>query len=109
MDLDWDLLRSRYGGGAKVATLTGGSYLEILRIDDEAISVRHRLWRDSITRKDLETAVSLLREEDAPRDAIGFAETLRRYQLQGEDVNPGCSRIPNLCAVVLKDLGYLSS
>lgn len=107
MDFDWKLVRDKYQQGTKINSLAGGSQLEITEVDDEKILVKSRLWRDSLTREDLETAVALLEEGRAPRDPIGFAEAMRRYQLEGEDVHPGCSRVPNMAAVVLKDLGYL--
>jgi hypothetical protein len=104
---DWNLVRDKYHQGMKINSLAGGSQLEITEVDDDKILVKSRLWRDSLTREDLETAVALLAEGKAPPDPIGFAEAMRRYQLEGEQVHPGCSRVPNMAAVVLKDLGYL--
>lgn len=109
MDFDWNLVRDKYRQGMKIDSLAGGSQLEITEVDDEKILVRSRLWRDSLTREDLEMAVALLEEGRAPPDPLGFAEALRRYQAEGEQVQPGCSRVPNMAAVVLKDLGYLRS
>lgn len=107
MAFDWNLVRDRYRQGTKINSLAGGSQLEITEVDDERILVRSRLWRDSLTREELETAVALLEEGKTPTDPLGFAEALRRHQAQGEQVHPGCSRMPNMAAVVLKDLGYL--
>jgi hypothetical protein len=107
VELDWNLLQKRYAPGTELPALTGGARIYVTGIDDEKLSVRSHLWRDSISRKDLETAVTLLRTGELPRQPVGFAEALRRRQLEGEDVNPACSRVPNMTAVVLKDLGYL--
>jgi len=104
---DWKLLQERYPPGTELPPLAGGSRMYVTGVDDEKLSVRSHLWQDSLTRKDLESAVVLLGEGELPREPIGFAEALRRRQLQGEHVNPACSRVPNMTAVVLKDLGYL--
>jgi hypothetical protein len=40
---------------------------------------------------------------------VGGARPLRRYYDGGPRVQPTCSCTPNLCAVVLADLGYLDA
>ena len=107
MALDWAELQARYARGATLPSLAGGSTVRITSVDAEAISLSARLWRDSLARADLETAVRLLQEGAAPRDPLGFAEALRRYYSESVEARPGCSRIPNMAAVVLSDLGYL--
>jgi hypothetical protein len=42
-------------------------------------------------------------------DRIGGVRPPRRYYSGGPRVQPTCSRTPNLCAVVLADLGYLDA
>ncbi len=107
MALEWDDVRTRYAGGATVPSLAGDSVLEVTGVDDAAISLKGRLWRDSLAKSELETALTLLETGEAPRDPIQFAEALRRYYSEGPDMRPGCSRVPNMAAVILKDLGYL--
>ena len=104
--LDWAAVRDRYARRPVVPALTGGSVLEVVDVDDEKICVRQRLWRDCVTRAQLETALTLLGPGGGT--AVEFAEALRRHYSGGPQVQPGCSRIPNLCAVILKDLGFLT-
>jgi hypothetical protein len=40
---------------------------------------------------------------------VGGAHPLRRYYSGGPQVQPTSSRRPNVCAVVLADLGYLDA
>lgn len=107
MYLDWHVVKIRYQPGTRLRPLAGGSTLEIVSIDDDRICVKHRLWQDCVTRGQLDTAFTLLHERTDPIDAIAFAEVLRRHYAGGPDVVTDCSRIPNLSAIVLKDLGYL--
>ncbi len=106
MMIDWSAVRSRYAEQPTVRPLAGGSTLRVVLVDDEKICLRQRLWEDCVTRDQLETALTLLREGDGCT-AVEFAERLRRYYAGGPDVQTDCSRIPNLSAIVLQDLGYL--
>jgi hypothetical protein len=106
--LDWAAVRARYAEHASIPALTGGSVLDVVGVDDEKICLRQRLWRDCVTREELETALALLRGGADSGSPVAFAESLRRYYSGGPQVRPGCSRTPNLCAVILKDLGYLT-
>jgi hypothetical protein len=108
MGLDWDEVRARYRPGTPLRPLAGGSALQIVAIDDARVCVKQRLWQDCVTRQQLDTALRVLRERTHPVDAIKFAEVLRRHYAGGPDVVTDCSRIPNLSAVILKDLGYLT-
>ena len=47
--------------------------------------------------------------DPAVEHRVGGARPLRRYYSGGPQVQPTCSRTPNLCAVVLADLGYLDA
>ncbi len=107
MDLDWDGVRARYRPGTPLRPLAGGSVLQIISVDDDRVCVMQRLWQDCVTRRQLGTALRLLQEWTDPVDAIGFAEVLRHHYAGGPDVVTDCSRIPNLSAIILKDLGYL--
>jgi len=106
-ELDWAAVRARYEQHKVLSSLTGDARLEVVDIDDERMCLRQRLWRDCLTREQLATAVGLLRDRTITGTAVEFAEGLRRYYSGGPQVLTGCSRIPNMCAVVMKDLGYL--
>ena len=108
MALDWDEVRARYDGGGTVPSLTGGSTVEVTGVSEDRIFLRHSLWGDSLSRRELETALDLLDGGSVPSDPIGFAEGFRRYYFEGPEVNPGCSRVPNMAALILKDLGYFN-
>jgi hypothetical protein len=107
MKLDWSAVRARYEHTKTLQPLAGQSILEMVGVDDEKICVKQRLWQDCVTRTALETAVTLLGDRPLPGNAVEFAEELRCYYSSGPDVTTECSRIPNLSAVVLSDLGYL--
>jgi hypothetical protein len=109
MALDWHDLQTRYEKGARLASLSGDAMLEVTAVDDAAIYLKGRLWRDALERTDLENAVELLVTGLAPDDPIEFAEALRRHYSEGPQARPGCSRVPNMAAVVLKDLGYFQN
>jgi hypothetical protein len=100
--LDWVSVRARYRDGAHLAPLAGHSHLTA-SLDGDAICVRQRLWRALITRRDLETALTVLDRTPKPVTAVEFAEHLRVFYTSTTD----CSRIPNLSAVLLSDLGHL--
>lgn len=106
-EFDWGALRARYERQRALPALTGGSTVDVVDVDDERICLRQRLWRDCLAREDLETAVALLRDRQITGSAVEFAEGLRRYYSGGPQVRTGCTRIPNMAAVVLKDLGFL--
>jgi hypothetical protein len=107
MTLDWPAVRARYGHTKTLRPLLGTSPLEVVEVDDERICVKQRLWQDCVSRTALEVAVSLLTDRRRPGNAVEFAEELRRYYSSGRGAITECSRIPNLSAVILKDLGYL--
>jgi hypothetical protein len=107
MNIDWTMVRARYEQQESILPLSGQSRLNIVSVDDEKICFRHRLWRDCVSKDALETAVTVLGDRPLPANAIEFAEELRRHYSSGPSVITDCSRIPNLSAVVLKDLGYL--
>lgn len=102
--LDWSAVRERYENQASVPPLRGTSRIEVVKVDDERICFRQRLWRDCLTRVALDDAVARLGDRTLPADAIAFAEELR---VDLANTITGCSRTPNLSAIVLKDLGYL--
>jgi hypothetical protein len=107
MNIDWKMVRARYEQQRSVPPLTGQSRLDVVGLDDEKICFKHQLWRDCLSKVALETAVTVLGDRPLPANAIEFAEELRSHYSNGPTVITECSRIPNLSAVVLKDLGYL--
>jgi hypothetical protein len=107
VSLGWDAVRARYEPGTGVRPLVGGSQLTVVLVDDEQICLKQRLWQACVTRHELETAIDLLEKTPGPISAVEFAEELRRYYSGGPNVKTECSRVPNLSAVILKDLGYL--
>jgi hypothetical protein len=107
--LDWEAVRERYTGGRIVSPLVGGSALRLSPSGDASIRVAQRLWQAEVTRAELEVALGVLGDRPASTPAVPFSEELRRYYSGGPQVQPSCSRTPNLCAVVLKDLGYLDA
>lgn len=108
MGLDWDAVRRRYADRPALPSLAGSSTVQVTDVDDDRICLKQRLWRDCITRADLETAVGLLSAGELDPDPMAFAEGLRRYYASGPRVETGCTRGPNLAAVVLGDLGFLT-
>lgn len=106
MTLDWDAVVARYGGGRTVRPLVGGSTLTATAASD-AVTVAQRLWRAEVTRAELEVALDVLGDRPPSTASVPFSEELRVYYSGGAQVQPTCSRTPNLCAVILKDLGYL--
>lgn len=113
MKLDWQAVRERYKGSRSVRPLVGTSTLQVVSADaytdGESVTVTQRLWRAEVTRAELQVALDLLGERPASTPSVGFSEELRRHYSGGPQVQPTCSRTPNLCAVILKDLGYLDA
>lgn len=110
MGLDWDAVRRRYAEHPSLPSLAGTSTVQVTAVDDDRICLRQRLWRDCVSRADLERAVGLLDAGEVDREPMAFAEAMRRHSASGHGGRPvetGCTRGPNLTAVVLGDLGYL--
>jgi hypothetical protein len=105
MTLDWDGVRERYAGGAQLWSLTGSAPVRVVEVDDDRICLSQRLWRDCVSRGELEAALELLERGDVATEPVAFAESLRRRRAH---VDTGCTRGPNLTAIVLRDLGYLA-
>jgi hypothetical protein len=107
--LDWAHVRERYAGRPSLASLGGSSRVQVVDVDEDRICLSQRLWRDCVSREDLDAALDLLRDGRLPGTPMAFAEGLRRYYASGPRVETGCTRGPNLAAVVLTDLGYLTT
>lgn len=98
MPLDWADVVERYRDGAEVAPIPGASTLRITGADSEKVYVQHRLWKDSLTRGNLEKAVALLERGEMTRRAGDFVDQYRTFIADER---------PTTAATVLKDLGYL--
>lgn len=98
MSLDWAQVIERYKDGAEIEPIPGASTLAVTGADEEKIYVKHRLWKDSLSRHNLEKAVGLLEEGRMTKKSGDFIDQYRTYV---EDERP------TTAATVLKDLGYL--
>ena len=108
MPLDWSAVRERYAEHPALSSLAGSSRVQVTEVDDDRICLKQRLWSDCISRGDLDAAVDMLAAGELDPDPMAFAEGLRRHYASGPRVETGCTRGPNLAAVVLGDLGYLA-
>ena len=102
--LGWADVQARYVPGAVLAPLVGSSTLVVDEVDDDRLCVRQRLWRACLTRTELETATAVLAAAGRITP-LEFAERLRVHYATGFHVTTDCSRVPNLSAIVLQDLG----
>jgi hypothetical protein len=96
--LDWADVVKRYENGADIAPIPGASTLSVTGADDEKIYVKHRLWKDALSRPNLEKAVRLLGEGKMTRKSGDFVDQYRTYVADER---------PTTAATVLKDLGFL--
>jgi hypothetical protein len=98
MPLDWSQVKEKYGTGFKVPTVTGGKFLQISRVDDEAIYIESPIWSAVLRRLDLEKGVELIEEGTISRDPGLFVED---YMLYVSNVRA------TSVAHILRDLGIL--
>jgi hypothetical protein len=96
--LDWSDVVKRYENGAAIAPIPGASTLAITGADDEKVYVKHRLWKDALSRTNLEKAVRLLGEGRMTRKSGDFVDQYRTFVADER---------PTTAATVLKDLGFL--
>jgi hypothetical protein len=98
MPLDWSHVLERYRNGAEVASLPGTATLSVSGADEEKIYVKHRLWKASLSRENLERAIDLVDKGEMTRSAADFIDQYRTVIADER---------PTTAATVLKDLGYL--
>ena len=98
MPLDWGEVIDRYQPGEEPKSIPGVPQARITGVDEEGIHIEHRLWKDSLSRQNLEKAVELLEQGRLPR---GAEDAIGKYRMLVADERP------TLAAKVLKDLGYL--
>lgn len=102
--IDWQDVVSRFRQGDRLQPVAGASVLTVESIDDDRMCLRQRLWRDCLTRSDLRLAARVLADAPPGVTAVQLAELIRLHHT-GSAVTPGCSRVPNLAAVVLYNMG----
>ncbi len=98
MPLDWGKVVDRYQNGAEVEPVLGASRVKVTGADEERIYIAHRLWKDSLSRQNLEKAVTLLEQNKIPKDVEDLIGPYRMYVADER---------PTMAAVILNDLGYL--
>jgi hypothetical protein len=96
--LDWGDVVDRYQPGEEGTPIPGAPQTVVTAIDDERMYVAHRLWKDTLSRQNLEKAVELLEQGRMPKDA---EDAISKYRAHVADERP------TLATKVLKDLGYL--
>lgn len=79
MPLDWKEVVAKYGTGYKVPTIRGGKFVNIVRVDDEAIHIESPIWSARLQRKNLEAAVLLIESGEISRDPGLFVEDYMLY------------------------------
>ncbi|AWK76128.1 hypothetical protein CBI38_31905 (plasmid) [Rhodococcus oxybenzonivorans] len=98
MTLDWDNVLEKYRDGAEIDSLPGAATLSVSGADEEKIYVKHRLWKDSLSRTNLERAIEMVSAGTMTRIAADFIDQYRTIIADER---------PTTAATVLKDLGYL--
>jgi hypothetical protein len=98
MPLDWSSVVAKYGTGALVPTVTGGKFLKIARVDEQAIYIESPIWSATLHRGNLEKGVELIENGTVSRDPGLFVEDYILYV-----ANERATSV----AHILRDLGYL--
>ncbi|WP_020186319.1 hypothetical protein [Methylopila sp. 73B] len=98
MPLNWQDVKVKYGGGAKVPTITGGKFVTISDVSDEAIHIWTPIWTAELARADLEKGVALIEEGVISTDPGLFVEDYMLYVTRNRATST---------AHILRDLGYL--
>ncbi len=98
MPLDWGAVVDRYQSDSEGTPIPGAPQTKVTAIDEERMYVAHRLWKDTLSRQNLEKAVELLEQGKMPKDA---EDAISKYRMLVADERP------TLATKVLKDLGYL--
>ena len=98
MPLAWGEVIDHYQSGEEGKPIPGAPQTKVTGVDEERIYVEHRLWKDSLSRQNLEKAVELAEQG---RFAKGAGDPVARYRMYVADERP------TLAVKVLQDLGYL--
>jgi hypothetical protein len=98
MQLDWSLIKAKYGNGAAVPTVAGNKILQVTGADDEKIYIKSPLWSASLSRENLEKGVQLISEGLISKDPGYFVEDYKIYVADERATS---------VAHIFKDLGFL--
>ncbi len=98
MPLNWEEVVNRYQPEEEPTPVPGAPQTVVTSVDEERMYVSHRLWKDTLSRQNLEKAVELLEQGRMPKDA---EDAISKYRAHVADERP------TLATKVLKDLGYL--
>ena len=98
MPLEWAEIRRRYGKGARVPTITGGKYLQVAGVSDDAITIETPIWTALLQREHLEKGVQLIEEGLISTDPGLFVEDYMVYVSKNRATS---------VAHILRDLGFL--
>lgn len=98
MPLDWQQVQQKYGSGFKVPTVAGGKFLQVARVDDEAIHIESPIWTAKLHRVNLEKGVALIEDGTISHDPGLFVEDYMLYV-----ANERATSV----AHILRDLGFL--
>lgn len=98
MPLNWEEVVNRYQPEEEPTPVPGAPQTVVTAVDEERMYVSHRLWKDTLSRQNLENAVELLEQGRMPKDA---EDAISKYRAHVADERP------TLATKVLKDLGYL--
>ena len=79
MPLDWAVVLEKYGGGAKVPTVTGGKFLQVSHADEDAIYIESPIWTAILDRSNLEKGAKLIDEGLISSDPGLFVEDYMLY------------------------------
>ena len=104
----WQDVVARYRPGDVVPPLVGSAAITVDSVDPDRICLRQRLWHACLTPDEFTTATDLLATA-GPRTGLELAELLRRHYAGGPRVTTDCTRVPNLCAVLLADMGAIEA
>ena len=83
---------------SRLAAIAEARGLGLSGADEDYIYVSHRLWRDKLTRANIEKAMALLEAGQMTRN---YGDVIDHYRTFIADERP------TTAATVLKDLGYL--
>jgi hypothetical protein len=100
MPLNWNTVVAKYGKGFDVPTVTGGKFLRISHVDDEAIHIVSPIWQAKLHRVNLEKGVELIETGTVSRDPGLFVEDYMLYV-----ANERATSV----AHILRDLGVLDA
>ncbi len=98
MPLDWPTVIEKYGSGAQVPTVTGGKFLRVSHVDEEAIYIESPIWQAKLDRSNLEKGVQLIEDGIISSDPGLFVEDYMLYV-----ANQRATSV----AHILRDLGFL--